>query len=219
MAIKVGASVTASDKLNLLLPWLNGALDTDYAAVRRAIAAFVRSFDGSAEAGHLEVVTDPRPAHLKKTTGPTDDELDDLGATLQILLAQGFGDQTLADLAFPGASLRFAVRSSSRVKPKWHINRGTGKKVVMGGAKALRDYHAAGAYVLQVHGPMTELVPFLIAHLLTQPGMVAVRRCPAPGCQHFLVTAAAARGRPQIFCSGSCRLRAAEQKTHRRMKR
>ena len=66
------ATMTAPARLNLLLPWLNGDLDenyyegrnpepvavrTDYAAIRRVLATFVKSFDGSEGAAH--VVAEP----------------------------------------------------------------------------------------------------------------------------------------------------------------
>ena len=166
----------------------------------------------------------------------TDEAAAELGSALRIMLEQGFGDEestlrvgltngvitvetgeprrVLADLSFPAVSLRFAVRSAGRPKPVWRDS-ANGKRVLAGGDKALRDYRAAGAYVLKVRGATVELMTFLVAHLLTQPDMVAVRRCQRPGCSHFIIAATAARGRPQTFCSASCRVRSAEQKPRR----
>lgn len=212
--------MTAPARLGLLLPWLNGAFDehhfegrnpepvavwTDYPAIRRVLAAFVKSFDGSAEAGHLEVVDDPTPAYFRQQLKePTDDELGELEAYLDILLEQGFA-ATAANLFLPATSLRFAVRSAGRQKP---AKRGS---IIAGGAAALRNYRAPGAYVLQMHGPTLELVPFLVAQLLTAPNMASVKRCERQGCAHFVITATAKRGRPQQFCSKSCRELNAEQ--------
>lgn len=210
---------TAPARLHLLLPWLNGhfaiehfsgrnpepvAVFTDYAEIRRTIATFVKSFDGSAGAGYLEVIED--------TGKITDGQLGELESRLSILLEQGFGDKSMSILRFPTTSLAFAVRSAGRQTP----SRRKGTHSIVGGVQALRDYRAAGAYVLRVQGNTLELVPFLAAHLLTQPGMVAVRRCQRLGCPHFVITATAARGAPQKFCSQSCGKLNAEQQTRRR---
>jgi hypothetical protein len=219
--------LTAPDRLALLVPWLNGAYDehvlrisnrpedtetfTDPLLVRRALAAFIGSFDGSEGAAH--VVAEP-----DDTVEALDDEaIGDLEARLRILLEQGFGENPFdADLAFPASSLRFAVRNAGRQKP---AKRGS---VVAGGVTALRNYQAPGAYVLRVQGPTLELVPFLLGHLLTAPGMASVKRCGRRGCRHFVITATAKRGRPQRFCSAACREwnRELEQqrKTQRRKK-
>jgi hypothetical protein len=225
-----------------LLPWLNGAFDehiwgpnplygqphpygagegpedfatrTDYPAIRRVLADFLATFDGSADAGHVEVVDDPEPAGVDASTPPSDEDLDDLEVRLRVLIEQGFdgpaGGATVrfkggefttqpAPVFLPATSLRFAVRNVGRQKP---AKRGS---VVAGGVTALRSYRAAGAYVLQVMGPTLELVPYLVAHLLTAPNMASVKRCERRGCVHFVITATARRGRPQRFCSAACR--------------
>ena len=65
---------------------------------------------------------------------------------------------------------------------------------------------------LLVDGAIGDLVPFLVMHLLTGPGMVTVSRCRAPAprnwserCGRFLVWSG--QGRPREFCSGACRVR------------
>jgi hypothetical protein len=228
---------TAPARLDLLLPWLNGAFDehhfegrnpepvavrTDYLAIRRVLADFLATFDGSADAGHIEVVNDPEPAGVDAFAPPTDDDLDDLEARLHILVEQGFdgpgGGATVkfkggeftalpAPLFLSATSLRFAVRNAGRQKPakRGRIDAGGGRRIVVGGVTALRNYRAAGAYVLQVMGPMLELVPFLVAHLLTAANMAGVKRCERQGCAHLVITATAKRGRPQQFCSAACR--------------
>jgi hypothetical protein len=231
---------TGPARLDLLLGWLNGdlhehhfrgrnpepvAVRTDYAAIRQAVADFVESFDGSDGAGHLEVVDDPTPMK-EPATEPTDEELDELEATLHILLEQGFdgpGDgvrvesalgqftATPTNLTLPATSLRFAVRSARRQKPKKR-----GSVGIDGGLTALRNYRAPGAYVLQVYGSTIELAPFLVAHLLTQADMVAVKRCRRSGCTKFIVTATAARGAPKQFCSAACREWSRELEQQRR---
>lgn len=215
-------TMTGPARLNLILEWLNGVFDehhfdgrgpeptavwTDYAAVRRAVADFVRSFDGTAGAAHLEVVADAAPVPKRRSfiaseraeRQPTDEELSELEVLLQIMLEQGFGDPTLKDLSVAVPSLRFAVRGTGRRPP---ARRGS---VIDGGVATQRAYRAPGAYVLTVQGPTLELVPFLLMQLLTAPDMVSVKRCERQGCPHFVITAAAKRGRPQRFCSAACR--------------
>jgi hypothetical protein len=200
---------TAPDRLALLLPWLNGDYDenyfegrnpepvavrTDFPAIRRALADFVQSFDGSASAAH--VVAEPDDA----VEALDDEAVGDIEARLRILLDQGFGENPFdAEMSFPASSLRFAVRNAGRQKP---AKRGS---IVDGGVTALRNYRAPGAYVLRVQGPMLELVPFLLGHLLTAPNMASVKRCERQGCTHFVIAATAKRGRPQRFCSAACR--------------
>jgi hypothetical protein len=201
--------LTAPARLALLLPWLNGDLDehfyegrnpepvdvqTDFPAIRRALAAFLGSFDGSAEAAH--VVAEPND----DVSALDDEAIGDLRAQLTVLIDQGFGENPFdAEIAFPASSLRFAVRNAGRQKP---AQRGS---IVAGGVTALRNYRAAGAYALRVQGPVLELVPFLLGHLLTAPNMASVKRCERQGCPHFVITATAKRGRPQRFCSAACR--------------
>jgi hypothetical protein len=229
--------LTAPARIGLLLPWLNGEMDehfwgpnplygqpvygagespedfatkTDYPAIRRALAAFVASFDGSLEAAH--VVAEPDDA----VEALDDDGLRDLETQLRILLEQGFGENRFdAVMAFPATSLRFAVRNAGRQKPARRAGR------ISGGVTAVRNYRAPGAYVLRVQGPMQALVPFLLGHLLTAPNMASVKRCERRGCPHFVITATAKRGRPQRFCSAACREwnRELEQQQKQRRKR
>ena len=220
--------MTAPARLNLLLPWLNGTFDehvwgpnptyghpvygagegpedfavqTDYSAIRRAVADFVQSFDGSAGAGYVLAEPDDEVAALD------DDALDNLEAALRILLKQGFGENPFdAEMEFPASSLRFAVRNAGRQKPaKRSVKRGGKLGGIDGGVTALRNYRAPGAYALRVKGPTPELVPFLLGHLLTAPDMVSVKRCERQGCTRFVITATAKRGRPQRFCGEGCR--------------
>lgn len=201
---------SAPDRLRLLLSWLNGELDPqrDVTAIRRAATAFLESFDGSEGAGHVEVEA---PQEL------TIEELFEVDDVLLLLLEQGFGDPTLQEASFPVTSLRIAVRSANRSKPRRRSTPG-GALVVDGGIAAKRAWAAAGAYVLRVSGSPGELLPFLILHLLTQADMVAVKRCRRRGhvgfvdCPKFFIVAPGARGKPQQFCSHMCVLLNAEQK-------
>jgi hypothetical protein len=212
----------ARERLDLLVRWLNGHYDhsvygprtrpedvrtwTDYPKVRRTIDRFVRSFDGSEGAGHVSAAATGKPL--------SDDDLSQLGELIRILLEQGLGDRTLADLSFPSSSLRFAVRSANRAKPKWRLTE-RGVRVRDGGARAQRAYRAAGAYVLHVEGATDELIPFLTAHLLTLADMAALCRCERPNCPNFVAVPIGKRGRPPRFCSGSCGEAVREAKTTR----
>lgn len=214
--------LTAPGRLRLLLRWLNGDFDehyfeernpepvdlrTDFPAIRRALADFVRSFDGSASAAHVVAEPDDTVEALNE------DAIGDLDARLHILLDQGFGENPFdAAMEFPASSLRFAVRSAGRLKP---AKRGS---IIDGGVTALRNYRAPGAYVLRVQGPTMELVPFLLGHLLTAPDMVAVKRCERQGCSHF-VTETGEPGPPQRFCSAACREWNRELKQRRKPRR
>jgi hypothetical protein len=222
------APLTAPARLRLLLDWLNGRFDehhfvghnpepvavwTDYPAIRRALAAFVGSFDGTAGTGYVVAKPDDNVSALD------DEAIGELGAMLNILLEQGFGEPSLQDFDMPLRSLRMQVRGVGRQKPK--IDRfdvtENGSPMRKGFAKKLRAFHEPGAYVLHVRGPISDLVPFLLAHLLTAPNMVAVNQCQRPGCSG-LVVQTGQQGPPQKFCSELCRgwNRAIEQQQKRR---
>lgn len=215
---------SAADRLNLLVPWLNGRLDrevyragdrpedvdiaTDYDAARFAASAFLRSFDGSEGAGHLAVVANPRPAHISAPPKSlSDEQLDDLRARLQLVLTTG--------IDFPAGALRFSARHVGR-QSRWRTTTRAGRLGREGGDKA---YRAAGAYVLEVHGPPLDVVPFLMVYLLKEPNMVSVRQCQALGCTNILITAPDARGKPRKFCMDSRAHRTAGTTKPQRKKR
>jgi hypothetical protein len=222
--------LTAPDRLKLLLPWLNGAYThtvprkglppedaecwTDYAQVRQAVDEFLKSFDGSKNAAHL--VAEPDDEALEP------DALDDLAARLGLVLEQGFGEPTLQSgmCLLPLTGITLAVAQAGRVKPGWRVTKG-GNHVRTGregeGIQAKRAWLSAGAYRLRVQGSALALVPFLVAHLLTQAEMVRLARCKRRGdpnwldCPNFFVTDPTQRGRPREYCAPSCRVRHEEQ--------
>jgi hypothetical protein len=214
------STLDAPARLALLLPWFNGDLDeyvmnpgdrpedaavwTDFDEVRRVLDVFVRSFDGSASCAFLAAAPDDTVADV------SEDRLDDLRATLRVLLDVGFADRRQDDYfaGYPTPSLRFQARGVARTKPGW-TNTKKGQRVRVGGSKAVADYRAAGAYVLQVFGKSVDLLPFLVTHLLTQADMVAVRQCACVQCDRLFVTGSG-RGRPQRFCRESCQKRQQE---------
>jgi hypothetical protein len=168
---------------------------TDYDAIRRAIATFLRSFDGSEDAGSVKVVTEAEalkdvPEFMRTPTlAPTDDELDQLGTDLRIMLADGFADRANAQGGSHAApSLRYAIRGIGRRKPR----------VIDEGRGALIDYRKPGAYVMHVKGSVMDLLPFLVSHLLTRKNMVTVHQCGIPMCERFFVAPTNSQGRDQL---------------------
>src|SRR5262245_44006485 len=97
-------TVTAPERLQLLVPWLNGAQGPhvggssgssdraivwhDVEAIRHAIDTFIASFDGSEDAGHVLAEPDDRAAQL------TNDALNTMEMWLRMLLDQGFGNRS-----------------------------------------------------------------------------------------------------------------------------
>ena len=187
---------TPLGRLALLVPWVNG---DGVPQLRLQLAAFLGSFDGSAGAGHLQVHmgraaqggTTPR---LERARDLSEAMLEDVRARVIAVLRTGFPlEPRLKDVsggeveAFP--SLRFGV-----------------------GRLRAGDRSTAGAYTVVVDGALRDIVPFLVIHLLTTPGMATLTRCPAPTannwterCGRFVITHG--KGRPRVFCSEACRVR------------
>jgi hypothetical protein len=171
-----GVAKTIADRLNLLLPWLNGereipdfggggkpTLETDYDEIRRDLDAFASTLDGSDGAGRLLLVQTGRRI--------SDAEIDLLEGTLLNLLKQALGEP-IGEFTLPGA--RFQSR-----------------RVKAGVATAL-------------HGATPEAVP-LAVNLLLARGTADARRCDRQGCDRFIVAEAEGVGRPRRFCSDYCR--------------
>jgi hypothetical protein len=202
----VAKTVTGPERLGWILGWVNGESTDGRGDVRR----FVRSFDGSPEVGYVEVPEETELPEFIREVMPrpsptTDEQLDDLRVQLQLLLEQGFGVEGVSGLASAaGASLRFAVRSAGREKPRWTQTKG-GNRTRVGGDVAWKRYQGAGAYVMRVYGDLVDVVPFLVMHLLTQPDMILVQRCPV--CEKFMARNPGARGRPRETCSEVCWMR------------
>jgi hypothetical protein len=195
---------TASARLALLVPWMNGdsADQPPPAALRRQLGEFLHGFDGSAAAGYVEVRRQRRtlPTFLRKKLTRDAADWEQVRTNLLLALQQGFDGTQLGLLPLP--SLRFAVRSTQRKAPGKLSRASNGER---------RAYRAPGAYVLQVDGTIADLVTYLVLHLLTGPD-VTIGRCPAPApytkdtrCNRFVVTTG--QGRPRVFCSEACRVR------------
>lgn len=194
------SSLTAPERLRLLLSWVNGD-PVSAVQVRIGLLGFVGSFDGSAAAGFVDVslarqvarLDEPRPA----PTGTLAEQLE----TLRLMLREVLQADAEAR-SFP--SLRFGVR---RVRPPAKRSKLSPRE--------RQAYQDAGAAVLRVEGGLMDLVPFLLIHLLTAPDMMTVARCPAPQaghwrnqCGRWFVQDAGRAGRPRDYCSDACRVRA-----------
>lgn len=156
--------------------------------VRRKLKAFLRSFDGSKEAGYIkqlytgkrepeglsffsEIEADwPEPSERE---GWIEDELVKLRHDLAEMFDAGFRNKRSVENRWWSPeefeSLWFGVGAGRKTE-----------KVSAMRAAERRDYLASGAYVLLVDGALRDLVRFLFGFLLTQPGMVIIKHCPAP---------------------------------------
>jgi len=67
------------------------------------------------------------------------------------------------------------------------------------GRDHLSESHLAVPRSAKPRAEPNELVPLLVAHLLTQPGMLRVKGCKRPGCPNFIVLATG-KGHPKWFC-------------------
>lgn len=81
---------------------------------------------------------------------------------------------------------------------------------------ARRRYRSEpGAYEVWVDGELRDLVPYLVMRVLTLPGAASLARCTAPAAGHpregrrcGRLFVRPAMGRPRIYCSGACKVRA-----------
>jgi hypothetical protein len=175
--------MTAPDRLDPLMKWINGDRMTD-AQIRRSLLRFLKGFPGQ----RLKLQTD---AGMWDAYYAAPDNLNATRDNLITLLNTAFpsldGDRrgteniTFEDCAPPLAypSLRFGVWPNSSD--------------------------------LLVDGDLPDLVPFLVLHLITSH-QVQIARCEAPllndwalHCGRFYVWLG--RGRPKMFCSNACKTR------------
>src|SRR4051794_26618359 len=110
-------------RLALLLPWLNGETDSD--PIRQSVAKFLKSFDGSEDAGYVKAALDPyehveEPERRRLPAPPknaplTEKQLTELGTRLRASIELGFAETPKASYFIPMVatpSLRFAVRGT-----------------------------------------------------------------------------------------------------------
>jgi hypothetical protein len=189
------------DRLQALLEWVNGRpMDLD--EVRQRLRGFIASFDGGPASGYVAVDQDTDDVLALRRVVDAESAGEGLRMELAGLLESGFQD---ADIFSSRLTLHISVQRKYR---------GSSGKLSQATAEERRAFEAAGAYVLVVWGSLLDLIPFLVAHLLTMPGGAYVRRCQAPAphdppqrCGRFLI--GHGKGRPREYCLGSaCRVRA-----------
>lgn len=210
--------LTPRDRLALLVPWINGE---PVPRLKLVLLAFLGSFDGTAASGFVQTYSGwltrgSVPSRLEPAARLTPAHLVDVRARLVEALERGFrqpvpkGDHARV-IEYP--SLRFGVRGTGRPPLGTPLAPAKGTlRARFSEREALRRYRAPGAYVLLVDGTLLDMVPFLALHLLKEPGMARLTRCPAPApndwtqrCGKFVLTHG--MGRPSIFCSEGCKVR------------
>jgi hypothetical protein len=192
---------TAAERLQTLLPWVNG----DSSDAREPLAAFLKSFDGSASSGHLRALYEAGQDELQ--TGAV--SLDALRRDVEEVLMSGFPPE-------PGYSYVWGSRTRSLPSLRFGVWLNPHARKLP--AKARHWWRTEpGAFIRTVDGKLRDLAPYLVMHLMTMRGMVTLARCPAPAagdwmkrCGRFLVSGAT--GRPRTFCRDACKVRADSKK-------
>lgn len=205
-------TLTAPDRLALLLPWLNGESLTN-TDTRQQLRSFLRSFDeATADTGYLRVIGMAAADGLSLDATA----LERLRDELRFVLRSGFPlDRSIG----PERTERtWEVRQRpvpyrlflGTVRRREETPSAEPHKNPSSGAK--RQHAMPGAYEMHVSGAVSELIPYLVMHLLTAPKAASVGRCPAPApnnwderCQQFLIRSG--QGHPREFCSEACRVR------------
>jgi hypothetical protein len=210
-----------------LLPWISGEPVPD-GRLRRDLARFLRSFDGSPVAGgvrvayggaELDLLGDDRRAlprrpppgiahatwrAIRTSSRPvTPATINRLRRRLRALINAGF----------PGAPPSGARLQLTRLAVGV-IARPTTKR----SALRRRERRALAAYELLLDGPLPDLLAYCTAVTLATSGLTLVR-CSAPAprdwdrqCGRLFALLPGRRGRPRTYCSLACRVRAHAQR-------
>jgi hypothetical protein len=218
-----------------LLPWLNGDGLSDR-EVRRRLAVFLRSFDGSAAAGHLRVYAEA--GHVELRGGPRPpaawaEHSRHLLGYEAVPRADGRALERVRDRTLALVRRGFRLEDGQPASPGPRVDNLTSLRVGLRRvapeaqrlSRAARQRYRAepGAYETWVDGELRDLVPYLVARVLTLPGAAALGRCPAPErgqrdgkcCGRLFVMPRT--GRPRKFCSGACKVRAFAMQDEGRM--
>lgn len=183
-----------SDRLETLIPWLDGDPMTDVEALDRV----ARFLDGCTSAWLADA--DGEMPWLCDEDGFTTGQVDRLRRDLRRVLVDAIGGGP--PTTFPLNSLRFGV-VKARARPEPLPADNAERRLILG----------PGHYRTVVWGDLRDLALYALMRTLTEPGASEISRCPAPApgdwsseCGRFVVTAVGP-GRPKRYCSSKCRLR------------
>lgn len=206
--------LTAPARLALILPWLLGD-PLSHVEIRRRIASFIAE---SRLAGPdlIWLHVPPRQWRNRRARvagNPWQPErLERLRSRLLALLTE----------AVPPAPPRRA-RDTMRALPSLRLTIARTRAPRPAGTLSTderRTYLGPHAYRMVVDGELDDVVTYCVMRTLTEPGAVALVRCPAPApgnwserCGRFLV--AGGRGRPREYCSLACRVRHHSEEVHK----
>ena len=202
--------VTAPDCLAVLLPWLNSE-SMPPAEVGERLLRFLALAEGPllVVAGtQTHPTMPPLPPHDRRQLAALRRDVRQLlegaaDATSATTMETLFSLAGLAGgLALP--SLRFGVLRKRSRPDKMPRSRK---------ARAIVD--TPRAFRLVVSGRFRDVLLYMLMRTLTEPGAVSLARCPAPApgdrsvtCGQLLVVSGKRRGRPAVYCSDACRVRA-----------
>jgi len=204
----VANATTAPDRLGLLLPWLNG-----HQLSKRDILSRVMQFASSPVGGEL-VGFQAVQAEQMAAGRISHQQLARIRRDLLALLEDVAAPKAGRTRRWPSrlwrlSSLRFTAASSGRDPQKLSTLK----------SQERRDYLGAGAYLMWVSGRLRDVLVYTVMRTLTEPGAVALARCPAPSlddrsrpCGSWLIAIGARRGRPGTYCSDACRVRTWKEK-------
>jgi hypothetical protein len=205
-SVSTPAQPTGPDRLSPLLPWINGdPLSSD--EVRRLLNRFTSTHAGGDLLG-LSAEPGERPPGVP---APSARQITHLRREVLAVLRESAptGARVWSTTLRRLPSLQFAVTRS--VQP--------GKRSTMSATE--RRAYVESAYRMTVTGRLRDIVLYTLMRTLTEAGAVALAQCEAPTADdaerpcHRWFIAWGRRGRPGVFCSSACRLRAWKHR-HRR---
>jgi len=197
--------LSAPDRLKLLLPWINGD-EKAATVIRQQLLRFLRSFDGTAGAGFIQVVPHLGERELTEVKGewrgkhvhvaPTlgEHELEQLRAGVVHVLQNGLPPPRAPgggaspsvirgrwqDLITVGGHLPPDERWQS-VTLRFRVRRPEEVKLSTLSPSERRAYAAPGFFTMLLDGQVSDLLPLLVAlHLMMTRHMVRLYRCEAP---------------------------------------
>ena len=215
----VSDRLTAPERLQLLLPWINDATLSD-ADVREALWQFLepptpkrlRGPGDPVQSGYTRLAVEGAVRELVGYQGK-DGIIPKASARklqqIRIQLRRVLDGQSLP------LTLRFSVKPSSRTRHEMDKRRREQKLTLLSPAER-KAYLEAGHYVVAVDSnSLRDLVVYQFMRLLTTPGAATLARCPAPAprdpnhqCGGWLIATGKRRGHPARYCSSTCRVRA-----------